>query len=83
MHIEMDNMLAETILEVQNVCNEHGLDLTDLSLGVVWKSLVETALYKINDEPFHLEFNTKGCQSSRFNGTGEPNASEIGLTNPE
>ncbi len=76
MNIEMDDMLAETILQVQDVCNKNGLDLTDISCGIVWEALVEMALSKANED-FHPKFNIKGCQSSRICGTGEPNIKAI------
>ena len=78
MHIEMDNRLAETIMEVQNVCCKRGLDIMDLPCGAMWMELVEVALSKINENPcYHPRFNAVGCQSGRIGGTGEPNIGGI------
>ena len=74
--IAMDTRLAETIVEVQDVCNKHGLDLMDLPCGALWMELVGIALGKIN-APAHPQFNIQGCQTSRFCGTGEPNISAL------
>ena len=63
MHIEMDNRLAETIVEVQNVCENRGLSIMDLPCGVMWMELVGVALSKINEHP---TFNITGCQTGRF-----------------
>ena len=82
MHVEMDNRLAETILEV---CNQNQLNIMDLPCGAMWMELVEIALAQITEVPYYHPqqfrrtpmFNVVGCQSSRVCGTGEPNTTEI------
>ena len=82
MHIEMDTRLAETIIEVQHICNEHGIDFMEFQCGAMWMDLVRVAVGGVTDNsPFHPKFNIKGCQSGRVCGIGEPNVSALNEQN--
>lgn len=79
MLIEMDDRLAATIVEVQDVCQKHGLDIMDLPCGVMWMEFVGIAIGKITGDPCP-RFNYRGCQGGQFPGQGKPNTS--GITKP-
>jgi hypothetical protein len=63
MNIEIDKDLANTILEVQHVLRENGIEIGGPLALAKWEELVRISLSKVAEHP---TFNIIGCQTGRF-----------------
>lgn len=70
MIIEMDQDLANTILEIQHFLRKNTTKIGGLPCCAKWEKLVGIALSEVtNNRQLMHKINIAGCQSGRFKGT--------------